>query len=216
MKLGIGITTTPRRKVSRVLERIEKYTFNSHSIYVHNDVDKKGVAYSKNMCIYNLRHCDYIFLLDDDCWPKSHGWDTQIINAMRYSGQNHLLYLNDTHYKRGMITTTSGDALYYYRDCGGVFMSLTKEVVEKVGYLGSEYMGWGFEHAGYSTRIYRSGLNYAPYISFDAMKVLLHANDYDGKNSGETPQRDKDQFYNQNKEVFLSEHSGDIYKPFQP
>ena len=62
MKIGIGITTTPNRfyLMQKTLSQIESHAKDAE-IFIHDDVSFKGVAYAKNMCIHNLKHCDFVF-----------------------------------------------------------------------------------------------------------------------------------------------------------
>ena len=91
-KIGIGVTTTPNRKeyVERWLEYFEKFKPTNYHLHIHEDVNYKGVAYSKNQNLYTLRDCDYIFLFDDDCYPIKDKWTDFFIN----SKENHILKLN--------------------------------------------------------------------------------------------------------------------------
>ena len=51
-----------------LLKYLKKYT-KVANLYIHNDTSYRGVAYSKNMCFYNLRFNTYNFVFDDDCFP---------------------------------------------------------------------------------------------------------------------------------------------------
>jgi hypothetical protein len=130
----------------------------------------RGVAYSKNENLKALKDCDYIFLFDDDCYPIHEDW----VNFFTSSNENHVLFLNDSH---GLIYKKQGTE--YYRDCGGVFMMITKEIVLKVGAFG-DYGVYGFEHAGYSQRIYKARLTDAPYQMLSETNNYLKALDYEG------------------------------------
>lgn len=171
-KVGIGITTTGTRPdhIKWCIESIEKYT-DQYTLYVHTDTEKKGVAYSKNMCLYNLKDCDYIFLLDDDVAPIQKGWEHFFIG----SKQKHLLYMNKN-YKE---ICRFGEIMYF-TDASGVFMFLTSEVINKVGYFNPDYKRYGFEHAGYSKRIYHAGLTTTNFPVLNRSNEFLHALDFDG------------------------------------
>lgn len=172
MKIGIGITTHNRPEhIKWCVESIEKYT-DDYTLYVHDDKESKGVAYSKNMCLYNLRDCDYIFLFDDDCAPIKKNW----VHFFIGSGANHLLYMNQN-YKE----ICRFGRLMYFTDASGVFMFLTKKVIEKVGYFNPDYKRYGFEHAGYSKRIYHAGLTNTNFQVLEGSEEYLHAIDFDGE-----------------------------------
>jgi hypothetical protein len=197
-KIGIGVTTTPNRKeyVDRWLEYFEKFKPSNYHLHIHEDVHYKGVAYSKNQNLKTLQDCDYIFLFDDDCYVTKEGWAEYFIN----SKQHHLLYLNKSHNK-----LASHGEVEYFTDCGGVFMFLTKEVLNKVGYMNSEYGQYGFEHAGYSNRIYKAGFTYAPYQQLSRTKEYLFAMDYNIEHKSSIPEYKKAKLIEENRKVFIKE-----------
>jgi len=167
VKIGVGFTTYKRKNImQRAYDKFIEHTFdvvqeakdggimtaytpkdgNEYFYYCAKDTvdDRKGVSARKNECLRALSHCDYVFLFDDDCYPNKDGWANFFIE----SGMNHLLYLNDSHEKTGDV-----DNVEIYKECGGVFMFMTKGAIERVGAFNEEYDTWGFEHAGYSVRI---------------------------------------------------------------
>ena len=97
------------------------------------------------------------------------------------------------------------DELEIYNDCGGVFMFLTKDVLNKVGYLNSEYGQYGFEHAGYSNRIYRAGFTYAPYQHLKDTKEYIFAMDYNIEHKSSIPEYKKAKLIEENRKVFINE-----------
>lgn len=152
--IGIGVTTYLRPETLKVcLDNINKHT-KDFKLFVYDDSkDRKGVAYGKNMCLYNLRDCDHIFLFDDDCFPIKEGWTDYFIK----SKFNHLLYMIDHYKPRKQLTDFTS-----YQLSSGCFMYMTKECLKKAGYFNTEYGLYGYEHAGYSTRIFTAGLT--PYM----------------------------------------------------
>ena len=196
--IGIGVTTTPNRKeyVDRWLHYFEKHKPKNYHLHIHEDVNYKGVAYSKNQNLYTLRDCDFIFLFDDDCYPFENNWAEYFIN----SGYNHLLYLEPSHNLKAKIND-----LEIYHDCGGVFIYLTKEVLNKVGYFNSEYGQYGFEHAGYSNRIYKAGLTDAPYQQLEETNKYICALDYIIEHKSSIPEYKKGKLIEENRKVFIKE-----------
>src|SRR3990170_895365 len=96
MTIGIAITTTPNRKdfLELCLSQIEKHT-KRYNLFVHNDTEGKGVAYSKNECLKAVKHYDHIFLLDDDCFPIADGWTDHFIKWNTLNAIGHLMYLGN-------------------------------------------------------------------------------------------------------------------------
>jgi len=172
MKIGIGITTYKRPEhVKWCIKMIEKYT-KDYKLYIHNDeIDRRGIAYGKNMCLYNLRDCDFIFLFDDDCFPIAEGWT----DYFTQSGFEHSLYMNKTYQP-----VYYGDHHTSYFMCSGVFIFLTKKVLETVGYFNSAYGLYGYEHAAYSHRINKAGLTPAKYLVLNDTDKYIYSLDFQG------------------------------------
>ena len=177
-RIGVGFTTYKRKNImQKAYDKFISHTFNvvqeakdggmltsytpkdgnEYFYYCAKDTvdDRKGVAARKNECLRALSNCDYVFLFDDDCYPNKDGWANFFIE----SGQEHLLYLNDTHqpYEVNMHYNKTDDKEFdrvvMHKECGGVFMFMTKGAIERVGAFNEDYDTWGFEHAGYSVRI---------------------------------------------------------------
>ena len=150
MRIGIGITTNGRpHLLEALLVSIRKHTFMENvTTYVADDTHRKqGVAKMKNECLRALKDKDYIFLLDDDVEIIKDGW-VEFFVGKRF---NHLLFLNDhLHTKIGSMHD-----YIFYRNCGGVFMAMSKDVVKAVGAFNEKFTPYGFEHAEYSKRIER-------------------------------------------------------------
>lgn len=181
MRIGIGCSTYNRPKHLELWLKQFSYqtggTNNYHKlregdvwVYRCNDSkyklhvaddsqDRKGIAYRKNECLRALKDCDYIFLMDDDCFPIKEGWAEFFVEASKASGQQHFMYLKETPtIKKINNWTNSVQSIDIYDNCAGCFMFLTKEVIEKVGAFGDYPAPYGFEHAGYSDRIHAAGL----------------------------------------------------------
>lgn len=175
-KIGIAVTSTPNRAEHLQLCLKQIYKFHPQSnVFVNVDYEGVGVAQSKNNCLMALKDCDYIFLFDDDCFPIKEGWVDFFIEAHKASGDHHFLYLNRMHNK-----IESKQGVNIYKDCGGCFMFLTKEVIQKVGGFYSKYGKYGYEHAGYTQRIFNAGLNPSGrFISLENTSEYLFAFDFD-------------------------------------
>ena len=202
VSIGIGVTSTPNRSeyIDTWLKEFEKVKPYNYHLHIHEDVHYHGVAYSKNQNLKTLQDNDYIFLFDDDCYPIKEGWADYFIN----SKQKHLLFLNKSHNK-----IIVHDEVEIYNDCGGVFMFLTKEVLNKVGYLNSDYGQYGFEHVGYSNRIYKAGFTYAPYQQLSRTKEYLFAMDYNMEHKSSIPEYKKAKLIEENRKVFINELQSD-------
>jgi hypothetical protein len=213
-RIGIGVTTTPNRQkhLEMWYKQFDKFKPKNYHLHIHDDAHYKGVAHSKNNNLYTIRDADYIFLFDDDCFPIKDKWWEYFIE----SGQQHLLYLQPSH---GLIKRDN--ELEHYMNCGGVFMFMTKKVVETVGYFGTNYGRYGFEHAGYSNRIFKAGLTDSPYQQLKDTGKYIFAIDYDGeinglKHKSSISEEDKQTHIENNRKVFIDElKSNDIFVNFE-
>jgi hypothetical protein len=180
-------------------------------LHVHNDINYRGVAYSKNENLKALKDCDYIFLFDDDCYPINKQWYKFFIGL----NEKHLLYMEtrihgmavpsikmimnlvDASTMNSYENCLNGQTILMqqFNNCGGVFMMLTKEVVEKVGAFG-DYGQYGFEHAGYSQRVHKAGLTTHPYIcamdTYKYIKALDYEHNIQSSVSDEVKQKEID------------------------
>jgi hypothetical protein len=214
MKIGIGITTTPNRKdyFEKCILNVHHFSNKISELFTFEDKEFKGVAYAKNTCLNALKNNDYIFLFDDDCWPYKVGWEEYFIDCM--TPNNHLLFLSAIHQPKQW---TRNYKCVSYRECGGVMMAYTKKVVDKVGYMSSEYRKHGFEHAGYSQRIFNAGLNESPYISPTNASDYIYSMDYSEENVKSSLSKEiKIKNYQYNLSLFLKEKNQSDYKKFTP
>jgi hypothetical protein len=75
----------------------------------------------------------------------------------------------------------------------------------KVGYFNSEYGQYGFEHAGYSNRIYKAGLTNAPYQQLTGTDKYICALDYIIEHKSSIPEYKKGKLIEENRKVFIKE-----------
>jgi GT2 family glycosyltransferase len=211
--IGIAITTTPNRKDSldECLTNIKKNTIGQYELFVHNDINFKGVAYSKNVCLHEMfvnNNCEQVYLFDDDCFPIKRGWNN-------FLPTRHFLLLNETLHKQTSTVTIGSFWYKVFLECGGVFMSVSKKDFQTVGYFNPKYIGYGYEHAGYSQRICRAGLNPFPYLMPTNLDKFLFAHDYSiNKIDASLSEEAKQKNLIHNWSVFCDEKTNsNIYQP---
>lgn len=203
--IGIGVTTKDRSNILRItLENLKKFLPENCFVVVCDDTEdldimhdnrgitkrlgfqykhdgsRKGVAKNKNLCLTSLRHCDYIFLFDDDCYPLREGWAEYIIDCHKKSGVHHFNLLDKAFHEHMSTREYEGFCIEEYRTVGGVFMFLTKDVIEKVGAFNKNYGTYGFEHATYTYRVYKSGLhnNHGINLTIGGLQDYIFSLDY--------------------------------------
>jgi len=174
MKIGVGVITYNRPKHLELwLKQYALYKSDSMSLYIADDnKDRRGIAYRTNEVINHFKDCDHIFIFNDDCFPIKKGWENIYIDT----GLNHLLYFRES---SDIEKIKSEDSVDYFTNCGGCLVYITKDVIEKVGYLNKDYSFYGYEHAGYSLRIHKAGLIPHPYLVPTMAGDYIYSLDYD-------------------------------------
>lgn len=188
--------------------------------YLHNDVKGLGMATAKNRCIKFLYDagCDYMILMDDDTGILKPGLGYFLVNAFEVSGIHHFIYP----FKNSKILSTSifnGTVLEHWNHGAGVLFFITREVVEKVGYLSTNYPAkWGHIHIGWSRRIHRSGLMPGCKdwrVSVKGIKDYFYSDDIDGIPQVQNfSQAEQSKMGKLNMPSLVAEDKEPIYKPF--
>jgi glycosyltransferase involved in cell wall biosynthesis len=140
---------------------------------------QSGVAAGKNYCLKVLKECDYIFLFDDDCFPKLQGWEACYIDASRRSGDHVLIYTRQGALHVHKIIE-KGDAVNYFSIGAGCLLFITRRALTELGGFNPNYSFYGHEHNGYCVRAQRAGLNRKAFaVPVDAINYI-HSLDIDG------------------------------------
>lgn len=218
MRVGIGITTYKRKDLlKKCLEHFEKYSTLPYRLYVAEDTDedRKGIALRKNECLYHLQDCEYIFLFDDDCYPIKEGWEDFFINAHKESGYHHFCYLTKNLHMEKNYYFCGEYTIKSYSQCGGVFMFLTREVLKKVGGLYDGYKFYGFEHIGYSWRIFNAKLIPEMYLCVEGTENYLFAHDYQVDEFQSTIDKETKLALSEENKYILETDTKEIYRPIK-
>lgn len=194
-KIAIGITTRNRPEVLRksILKWFEFKPENA-DVFIVDDAStihdpqigysfsftrQQGIAKAKNKCIELAEGYDYVFLADDDVYPKVNGWEKPYIE----SGLNHMALTFEknskgNYYSPSVRKQGSWNGYPTYAAPNGCLLFLTKKAIETAGGMRPEFDIWGFEHVEYSQRIHLLGLIPHPYIDVPNSTNLFHVCDY--------------------------------------
>jgi GT2 family glycosyltransferase len=189
VNIGIGITTRNRPEVLDIcLKHFAKFTdlskcqivvvddesepkfvkrnrqiaeeYGTSVKYIVN-IKRKGIAKSKNECLKVIKDYDYIFLFDDDTFPKAIGWEDKFINITKSNPDiQHLMYLSDKFTKINTGKTDGAlievvkehDLFDEYGNCFGICLYFTKNVIDTIGGYDKNFDIYGYEHADMSKR----------------------------------------------------------------
>ena len=190
-KIGIGITTHNRHvNAEKCLSEIKRLAPKGAKIVVVDDASdvpfkdticrfrhNVGIAGAKNKCLELLDDCDYVFLFDDDTWPKADNWWQPYID----SGVHHLSFtfdrlVNGALNGNGVFKTEDG-LKYHYNPCGCVLF-FTRECIEAVGGFNIGFGQYGNEHVDLSVRAYNAGMVPHPFMDVVNSIQLFHSLDY--------------------------------------
>lgn len=181
-KIGLGIVTYNRPEYfNQTLEKVVKhlipiidvcvvyndgssvpYNYSSRQvkeITILHQPENKGVAYSKNRLLRTLMeaNCDYLFLLEDDVYPKTPEAITRYIDAYKKTGIHHF---NFAHHGPGNVEgprKVFNEGIECYPQCVGAYSFYTRECIETVGYFDENFHN-AFEHVEHTKRIANAGL----------------------------------------------------------
>lgn len=147
--------------------------------YTHRFETQQGIAKAKNKCLELAKDFDHIFLVDDDVYPKVHGWEKPYIE----SGVNHLCLTFDInssgyYYSPSIRFKSEYNGLYSYTAPNGCFLYLTRKAIDTAGGMRPEFGIWGHEHVEYSQRIHLLGLTPHPFMDVPNSLELIHVCDY--------------------------------------
>jgi glycosyltransferase involved in cell wall biosynthesis len=190
-KIGVGITCHNRhRNTQACLIMVKRYTPEAHRIVVVDDASdvpfggssfrfrhNAGVAKAKNKCLELLDDCDYIFLFDDDTWPKVHKWWEPYINSRVHS----LSFTFDrlvNGVRNGNNVFNVDDRFKYHVNPCGCMLFMTKELLDKIGGFDICFGQYGNEHVDFSVRSYLSGMVPHPFMDISFSMSLFDSLDY--------------------------------------
>jgi len=214
--IGIGVTTYKRKEnLQECLSKINQHTKCSHQLYVatDSDSDRQGVAKRKNECLRNLKHCEHLFLFDDDCFPINDDYIDFFVDANKQTKEHHFSFCIDKIHNLKSSFFCGDYCIEVYEKVGGVFLYLTQSVLQKVGAFGEHYNLYGYEHIGYSMRIFDANLVSDFFTSLAETEKYIYSHDYFTPNFVSTMSAyDKDVISNGNKENF----SIDVLQTYKP
>lgn len=201
-KIAICITTRNRASLFNLaLNRWTTLKPENSDIFVVDDASdipikkisyrfetQQGIAKAKNKCLELAKGYDYVFLSDDDVYPKVYGWEKPYIE----SGLNHMALTFDknhkgVHYSPSVRKEGEWNGYPTYKAPNGCMLFLTKKAIDTAGGMRPEFGIWGFEHVEYSQRIHLLGLTPHPYIDVPNSLDLFYVHDYYNRGESSIP-----------------------------
>ncbi len=179
-RLGIAVVTYRRpERLQRLLGALSALTHSPHRLLIADDGSddgsvewcraqghtvitgaNRGVAWNKNRGLFALATlgCDPLLLLEDDVYPALPGWERDWIEGTRR--WHHLAYHHPKVAKRAVCGSGTPADPFVNASATAQCLSVSAEVLGKVGFFDSRFTGWGHEHAEWTTRIKRAGYGF--------------------------------------------------------
>lgn len=195
-KLGIAVITYRRRASFELLiGKLEQHTRAEHELVVADDgsedgiVDwcrersiaivtgeNRGVAWNKNRAIFALEllGCDPILILEDDVYPDVDGWEQEWIAATE--AWHHVAYEHPRVAQERLSGSGTAEDPFLNVKATAALLSISRRALAIVGYYDSRFIGYGFAHGEWTTRIKRAGYGYRKVTLPDgsANEALFH------------------------------------------
>jgi len=151
LKVGVGITTTPKRQINGALF---DNTDSSAVVSIFNDEDGRGVSHARNTLLNQLSDCDYIFLFDDDCYPVMKGWEGYFITQATLHSVD---FISLFEYFKSQPIRIDGEMGRW--DSGlGCFNMQSKKALDIIGGYNTQYQRYGYEDSARNQRAMKAGL----------------------------------------------------------
>jgi GT2 family glycosyltransferase len=177
--LGIGIITYNRPSyLHSLLQAITRCTFTPYCLVIADDGSayddiahvrkqghmvvsghNRGVCWNKNRALHTLltrTDCDPIILLEDDCHPYVRLWEDDWILA---AGRWHHVGFAHPGWPRNWCRGGNGSWHDPWRshEMTGQATITSRDALQKVGYLDTNFKGYGFGHIEWTERFCKAG-----------------------------------------------------------
>jgi glycosyltransferase involved in cell wall biosynthesis len=127
----------------------------------------RGISWNKNRALYSLLSlsiCDIIVLIEDDCLVTDKDWANVWINATKRYGHINAVHpstrasLNaGIRPKEILAGSDTAEDPYACMKISGMMISSTRDALNRVGYFDTRFIGYGHEHAEWTSRFRRIG-----------------------------------------------------------
>lgn len=200
-----------------------KYALEHKFEYFYSE-ENIGVAKSKNKCFELLEDSDFIFLSDDDSYPLYHDWWDVFIDTYHKTKIPHFC-VTFSHFADGRysghhlqpIKNVNGCELDVYGTACGILMFYAKPILNRIGGMDINYLKWGGEHVGHSSRIVNSEFGQrltgipCPKNAFN----LFRSHDYEQNANSKIEKEYREWSAKVYERLLHSERHDDSFKPFK-
>jgi len=180
-----------------------------------------GVGANKNRALWALQDVHFGVILEDDLIPKEKGWFEAYEEVSTLTGIHHFCRVSDekliqeTHPGMTNFLKSKGYSVLYGSSPRGDFTFFTSEVIRKVGGFHPRFVGAGYAHGEWSSRVAKAGLIQHPLRWID-IKEARDKFYQEGDTSGgrwNHPERTKEEIKINKRVMRELEKSNYIYHP---
>jgi GT2 family glycosyltransferase len=230
--LGIAVVTYRRpERLQRLIAALTELTGSPHRLVIADDGSQdgsaewcraqghtlvtganRGVAWNKNRGLFALLAygCDPLLLLEDDVYPAQAGWERDWIEGTRR--WHHLAYHHPKVAKRTVSGCGTPADPFVNSTATAQCLSVSAEVLGKVGFFDPRFRGWGHEHAEWTTRIKRAGYGFKSITLPDGRRPKAQLYLSGGLASDDAPSFRNDQQALRNRELARSLRGEALYR----
>jgi len=163
VEVGDSIVSTLDDHPHRLICVIDRPDFLGHEpLAEHFEIlthPHMGIAANKNIALVELQGCDHVFLLEDDLLFVGRGWEDTVLALHKQSGIGYFSYAPPYARKTGITKKCPAGIIDFALEHTAQILSMTPEVLERVGAFDPGYVGYGYEHCDYSRRCISAGLH---------------------------------------------------------
>lgn len=220
-RIGIAITTRDREQsTNECLAKIRAKTPSHVPIVIVDDASKTpfpeatyrfdknvGIPVAKNKCLELLMDlgCEYLFLLDNDCYPLVDDWLDRFVEVLKVHPHVSAQFRDlKSSRQLGDITTIYDDGfIEAWTGQRGYCLAYRRDAIEKIGGFDPIYTPGLYEHSDLANRIHAAGLSRFRYVSPKDSDGIVESLDQSLKVT-RTPLDDRNGLVKRNAEVHNS------------
>jgi hypothetical protein len=216
--IGIAITVRDRHDVTaETLPKVRALTPAGVPIFIVDDASTQpyegadfrfdtnvGIPAAKNKCLELLMNagCQYLFLLDNDCYPIRDDWMDVFCRILDRHGHVSAQFrdLKSSRQLGDIATVYVDDDIEAWTGQRGYCLAYRRDVIERVGGFDTIYGHGLYEHSDLANRIHASGLTTWRYASPKDSHLLVESLDQLLKVQ-RTPLADRQELAKRNAEI---------------
>jgi len=157
-------------------------TVNDYAFKYILNLERKGIAGSKNVCLRALEECERVFLFDDDCFPQHAFWDLPFVRMEYIHNIGHSSYIVILPVEHNQSILAQKKDFDVFGTGQGMCLFFTRACLSKIGEYDERFGIYGYEHSDMSLRAKAAGFcgeEAGAYLCPSEAKKFLYSLDLD-------------------------------------